>query len=414
MTPFLKATSTRALLTLGALGILGSGPLCFTGLGNALAQQLPVTAAQRATANAVARAGVPLTDLVATAPERYTVKTGDTLWDISRMYLKSPWRWPELWGMNLNDIHNPHRIYPGQVLILERGPDGATLRVSGSGGALSDDAGANNGTVRISPKNRISPIDANALPLINPSAIEPFLTEPMIVDATAYQQAPVIVAGPGGRLMMSPGDRAYAQGPRDTPLADDEAKPKRFRVYGPAKPIRDPDTKSVLAYEAEYVGTAVLVKGEERLFHTDSDGKTVESVVAAGLDITSMRQEIRIGNRLLPTAPMQVMSYAPHAPAAGTTARIVSVYGTAVTNAAQNQVVAINKGSAEGIDVGTVLAIQSKGAVLPRSSPDALSVQLPSERVGLMMVFRTFEHVSYSLVLEITDPVRVGDQLVAP
>ena len=203
MTSFLKAKSTRALLTLSTFG--AAWVLL---LGNpAQAQQFPITTAQRATAQQVASAGVPLADLVATAPDRYTVKTGDTLWDISRMYLKTPWRWPELWGMNLSEIHNPHQIFPGQVLLLERGPGGARLRVANAGGALSDDSGAagNGGVVRVSPKNRISPIEASALPLINPSAIEPFLTEPMIVDGAAYDKAPIIVAGQDGRLLLSPG-----------------------------------------------------------------------------------------------------------------------------------------------------------------------------------------------------------------
>ena len=409
MTSFLTAKSSRALRTFSAFG---AASVLLLG-GPARAQQFPITAEQRATAKQVASAGVPLADLVATAPDRYTVKSGDTLWDISRMYLKTPWRWPALWGMNLNEIHNPHRIFPGQILALERGPGGATLRIAGGVGALSGDTD-NNGTVRISPKNRIAPIDAAALPLINPSVIAPFLSEPMIVDGAVYDKAPVIVAGQDGRLMLSPGDRIYAQGPQEAPLADDEPAAKKFRVFGKATALKDPDTQQILGYEVAYAGTATLVKPEERLYHNGADGKVIETVVAAGLDITSIRQEVRIGYRLLPNQPLQIMSYAPHAPAPNTSARIVSVYGDAVTNAGQNQVVVISKGASEGVDVGTVMAILNKGGMVPATDPRAPRVQLPNERVGLLMVFRTFEHLSYALVLEITGPVRVGDHLVTP
>ena len=133
MTTHLMAKSRVALAAVAVL----AGTLAAPG---AWAQNFPISAAQKQTANDVAQKGVPLSELAPNAPDRYTVKSGDTLWDISKLFLKSPWRWPELWGMNLNDIKNPHRIYPGQVLILERLGDKATLRVAGgaSDGASPD------------------------------------------------------------------------------------------------------------------------------------------------------------------------------------------------------------------------------------------------------------------------------------
>ena len=407
MTTHLMAKSTRALLTLSALG----GALALT---PAWGQQLPITAAQRATAAQVAAKGVPLSDLAPNAPDRYTIKSGDTLWDISHMYLKSPWRWPELWGMNLNDIHNPHRIYPGQILILERGPNGATLSLRGGDGMAGADDSPN-GTVRLSPQTRISAIKSGPLPTLRPSVIEPFLAEPLIVDAAEYDNAPVIVAGRGGHLMLAEGDRAYVQGPPNAPLLDDQQQLKKFRIYGLAKPLNNLDTGALLGYEASFVGTAVLVKGEERPVSKDEKGKDVQSIVAAAIDIKTAKQEARIGNRLLPEQGLQMQSYAPHAPAGPLNSRIVSVYGDAVVNAAQNQVVVISSGTKDGVDVGTVLAILKNGQALPaRDGYQGPVVRLPDERIGLLMVFRTFEHLSYGLILEIVDGVTIGDRLVSP
>ena len=407
MTTHLMAKSTRALLTLSALG----GALVLT---PAWSQQFPITPAQRATATQVAAKGVPLADLAPNAPDRYTIKSGDTLWAISHMYLKSPWRWPELWGMNLNDIQNPHRIYPGQVLILERGPNGATLRLRDGDGMSAMD-GAPGGTVRLSPHTRVSALNGGPLPTLNPAVIEPFLAEPLIVDVAEYENAPRIVAGRAGRLMLSSGDRAYAQGPTNAPILDDQQTLKKFRIYGTAKPLKSLDTGALLGYEAAYVGTATLAKGEERPVAMDEKGKPIESVVAAAIDITSAKQEARIGNRLLPVQGLQIQTYAPHAPTAPVRSRIISVYGDAVANAAQNQVVAISSGANEGVDVGTVLAILKNGQELPkRDGENGPTVRLPDERIGLLMVFRTFEHLSYGLILEIVDGVAVGDRLVSP
>ncbi|MDR7307167.1 LysM peptidoglycan-binding domain-containing protein [Rhodoferax saidenbachensis] len=402
MTTHLKAKSSVAIAALAALATLA---------GNATwAQNFPISAAQKQTANEVAQKGVPLSELAANAPDRYTVKSGDTLWAISTLYLKSPWRWPELWGMNLNDIKNPHRIYPGQVLVLERKDGMATLRVAGSGGDAPTD------TVRVSPRTRFESLADQALPTLKSRIIEAFLAEPIVVDEAGLKAAPRIVSAQEGRVLLTRGDRAYARGSNGGPLLDDQSKEQQlFRVFRNATPLKDPTTAEILGYEAQYVGKATLVRGETTAEVEGEEGKTVSAIVPATIDIVAAKEEIRVGDRMLPEPPRELTTYVPHAPGTQTTGRIVSVYGNAVANAGQSQVVAINRGKRDGMEPGHVLAILKDGArVVDKSDPAHPLMKLPDERNGLLMVFRTYDRLSYALILEITDSVRVGDRLVNP
>jgi hypothetical protein len=405
MTIYLMAKSKVALAALATAGACLATP--------GWAQNFPITDAQQATAQVVAQKGVPLSALADNAPDSYTVKTGDTLWDISKLFLKSPWRWPELWGMNMEQIKNPHRIYPGQVLHLERNNGTATMRLGdGNGGTvMADDVN----TVRLSPRNRINQLNDSGLPTLKPSVIEPFLAEPIIIDAAAFAAAPRIVSAQEGRVLLTRGDRAYARGPSGEPLVDDGSKEKLFRVFRTATPLKDPDTGAVLGYEAVYAGRAKLQSSETTAEEVDADGKSSTAIVPARIDIVSAKEEIRVGDRLLPEPPRQLSSYTPHAPQGPVNGRIVSVYGSAVENAAQNQVVVINKGTADGVDAGTVLAILKNGPrIIDKQDPTRPLLKLPDERNGLAMVFRTFDRLSYALILDITDGVRVGDRLAPP
>jgi hypothetical protein len=388
--------------TLAALAVISSGT-------TAWAQNYPVTPQQRATAQQTAQNGVPLNELAPNAPDEYTVKPGDTLWAISRLYLLRPWRWPELWGMNISEIANPHRIYPGQVLYLDKTGGRARLTLRrGAGG------GGDGGTIKLSPRTRFDSLAGMALPTLNPSVIEPFLSEPIVVDADTLQNAARIVAGNDSRVLLSRGDRAYARGNADTPLLETPGPLQNFRVFRSATPLKDPGTGEILGYEAQYLGKAQLKRGESTTVETTQD-KDVITVVPASVDIIASREEIRAGDRLLPEPPRQLLSYVPRAPSAQVEGRIISVYGNAVQFAAQNQVVAINKGTRDGIDSGHVLAILKNGeTILDRTGERKETIKLPNERIGLLMVFRPFEKVSYALVLEITDTPRAGDFLVNP
>jgi len=404
MTSHLMAKSKMALAAIAALsGAFLASPL--------LAQTYPITPAQKATATDVAQKGIALSELADNAPDRYTVKSGDTLWGISSLFLKSPWRWPELWGMNLEEIKNPHRIYPGQVLVLERSNGRATLKV---GGATADPADGIP-TGRVSPQTRYEALTDNALTTLRSSFIEAFLAEPLILSNAEFQGAPRIVSAQEGRVLLTRGDRAYARGGVNGPLLDDQAMLKQFRVFRTATPLKDPGTGEVLGFEAIYAGKATLVRGETTSEVTEPDGKPGSAIVPATIDIISAKEEIRVGDRLMPEPPRQLQTYTPHAPIGKVEGRIVSVYGSAVVNAAQNQVVVISRGKLDGMDPGTVLSILKDGArVVDKQDEAKPLLKLPNERNGLLMVFRTFDRLSYALILEINDAARVGDRVTAP
>lgn len=405
MTTHLMAKSTVAIAKLAALTAIASALVAVPGW----AQNFPVSAAQKQTANEVARKWVPLSELAANAPERYTIKSGDTLWAISRLYLKSPWRWPELWGMNMEEIKNPHRIYPGQVLVLERKNGLASLRLEG------EQASTEPPTVHVSPRTRYEMLSDSALPTLRSSIIEAFLAEPIVVDEAGLKSAARIVSALENRVLITRGDRVYARGPEGSPLLDDQGRDQQFRIFREATPLKDPTTGEVLGYEAQYVGKATLARSEGSTEVENRDGSQSMAIVPATIDITASKEEMRVGDRLLPEPPRQLQTYTPHAPNGKVEGRIVSVYGSAVVNAAQNQVVAINRGTADGMEPGIVLAILRDGArVVDKSDDSRPLLKLPDERNGLLMVFRTFERISYALILEITDSVRVGDRLINP
>ena len=382
------------------------------------AQNFPITAGQRATANQVAETGVALSELAPNAPDSYTVVRGDTLWRISGIFLRSPWRWPELWGMNLDEIKNPHRIYPGQVLYLDKSNGRARLstRRPGSGEPA---------TVRVSPRIRSESLSDSAIPPISMQDIEAFLAEPLIVDEATFARAPRIVATPENRVLLSLGDRAYARGSYGSStdgasLSLAAGKPRNFRVFRNAVPLKDPGTGEVLAYEAQYVGKAYLVREEGRVAvqpvpTANTSAAPATELVPATIDIVQAKEEMRVGDRLLPEPPREFSNYVPRAPGSTQAGQIVSVYGNAVTFASQNQVVAINRGREHGMENGHVLALlRDTNQIVDKTDESRPTMRLPGERNGLMMVFRTFDKVSYALVLEINDGVKVGDRFVNP
>lgn len=376
------------------------------------AQNLTVTPGQRATAEQVAQGGVPLSELAPGAPDSYSVKRGDTLWAIAGMFLKTPWRWPELWGMNLEQVRNPHRIYPGQQLVLERSGGLARLRFGSGAAAGPAEADGPVPTVRVSPRVRITPLANEAIPTLPSHLIEPFLAQPLVVEEAVLTNAPRIVATQEGRVILSRGDRAYARGPVNAPLTDPGgANPRSYRVFRNAKPLREPGSLTVLAYEAQYLGRAVLVRSE-----TPAANER-ERAIPGTIDIVSSVQEMRVGDRLLPEPAQQLESYVPRAPEKRLEASVISMYGEAVANAAQSQIVVLNKGTRDGVEAGHVLALLKDGANAQDTTNPARRrepLKLPDERNGLLMVFRPFERVSYALILEIGDSVRVGDRAVNP
>ena len=380
----------------------------------ATVKPLTVSPSQQKTANQVANDGIPLSELAPNAPDSHTVKRGDTLWAISKIFLKSPWRWPELWGMNMADIKNPHLIYPGQTLYLDKSNGRARLSSQRGG------AGAGGlETIKLSPRSRSSNLPDPSIPTLQNSLIEPFLTEPIIVEESTLQAAPRFVAAQEGRVFISEGDRAYARSADGSGLSIAAGKPRDFRVFRNATALKDPGTGEILGYEAQFVGRAKLVRGESVNVIRGEVAKAGEvaktEIIPATLDIVRSKEEMRTGDRLLPEPPMELLTYTPRAPTSPVEARIVSVYGSAVANVAQNQVVVINRGTKDGMERGHVLAIQTNGErVVDKTGASFQDIRLPDERNGLLMIFRPFERVSYALVLSAEQAVRVGDWLVNP
>ena len=394
----LRATLLATLCT-GIGGLLGLG-------GGAWAADLPVTPAQRETAKnvaqGVAQGGVPVGELAANAPETYTVKAGDTLWDISKLFLTSPWRWPELWGMNLAQIRNPHLIYPGQLLYLDKSDGQARLRVGQVPGAASRVSAEFGATLRLSPRVRATDFGSDALPSIQFHLIEPFLNEALIFQADELATAPRIVATQENRVILGRGDTAYVRG--------DVRTGRDYRIFREAIALRDPATGEVLGYEGRYVGAAEYTRsGESRL---DAAGR-VETVPATFV-VTSVRQEAGIGDRLAVTPPREFTNYAPHAPAGPMAGQVASVYGDALS-AGQNQIVALNRGAVNGIERGHVLALLREGQrVVDVTDPARPMLRLPDERNGLLFVFRVFDRMSYALILSAQSPVKASDRFTQP
>ncbi|MGZ5090753.1 MAG: LysM peptidoglycan-binding domain-containing protein [Burkholderiales bacterium] len=365
----------------------------------------------------VSAIAVTTSDLQPDAPDRHVVVPGDTLWGISTQFLKDPWRWPELWKMNQAQLRNPHRIYPGEVVVLERSSSGEVgLRVDKT-------------AARVAPRVRSEAREPEPIRTIPTSAIEPFLSKPLVVTANELDKAPQIIATEEDRVVLGNGSMAYAQGV--------DKKDTRWQIYRRGDPLVDPETNQTLGYVAVYAGEAALVKPGD----------------IATIQITSAAQEVLRGDKLLPLSEeVPVFAYVPHSPQTAVAGRIISTYG-GLSESGPLAIVALSKGSRDGLEVGHVLALYrdqkstrydqrtqplfgrqgptgNEGRIpyypseitgrdaplFKRPAPIRASdfAKLPSERYGLVMVFRTFDRASYALVMQASRPVGVSDIISNP
>jgi len=394
-------------------------------------------------------------------PQQYVVVKGDTLWGISSRFLKDPWRWPELWKMNREQIKNPHWIYPGDMVVLDMTGGTPRLRL------VKGDQ-----TVKLSPRVRSESIEARAIPAIPPSAIGPFMTQALIFDEDALDDAPYIVGAEDNRGIMGQGDRIYAKGTANN------SETRDWSIFRKGKALLDPGTEKTLGHEMEYVG----------------DARTVQADDIMTLEITSSVQEARRDDRLKPSEHnSRHLQSVPHAPDKSINGSIISAYGPH-TEATRYQTVVINKGSKDGLEEGHVLAVYRKGRTVeptpgePRknawrymdrecvkegkaitfdqfydpketlepckNASDAATrgvdysdigclkpgakisfdqffnpkdvyklhcrsekrdtVTLPDERTGLLFVYRVFNQVSYALVMSSSRPVYLLDVVKNP
>lgn len=317
-------------------------------------------------------------------PDEYTVKKGDTLWDISGTFLSLPWKWPEIWHAN-PQIENPHLIYPGDIIHL--------VYIDGRARLTSDRTLKllpGSGSAKLSPSVRVVSAD-QAISTIPLDRIDSFLSRSRIVDdANIFATAPYILAGPQKRIVAGAGDEAYARG--------SFGEFTNFGVYRKGEVYRDPVTKEILGMLASGIGAINI--------------KSLKDDIAT-VNVTRANEEIRIGDYLLPSEDRSTSSmFFPSGPEADITGSIIGVEG-GVTQVGKFNVVMINRGLREGIKEGNVLAIYKKGEVV-KDRVNGGKVALPDERAGLLMVFRTFQKMSLALVLEADRPLTVGDSLQNP
>ncbi|MES2502421.1 MAG: LysM peptidoglycan-binding domain-containing protein [Pseudomonadota bacterium] len=355
-------------------------------------------------------------------PERHIVVKGDTLWGISGRFLKDPWQWPKVWRMNREQIKNPHLIYPGDVVVLDTSSGSPQLKL------LRE-------TVTLEPGVRIEPLEKEAIFTIAPNIIGPFLSQPLLIENGKLDVAPRIIAGQENRVVLSPGTRVYINSIK-------EGEGTHWNIYRPGELLRDPDTSEVLGTEAIYLGDVDIARYGEP---------------ATG-DIIRAKEEIFTKDRLVVSPDEFKSSFVPHAPEAQISGRIMRIYG-GVAEAGPNTVVSINRGKNDGLEEGHVLAISRYGRVIkdPEYKDSASNkvtpedkklkelnfdvktdadgkkivnfekapvqsklvlrpgeVKLPDERVGLMMIFRTFDRVSYALIMSTSDAIYTADSVHTP
>lgn len=311
-------------------------------------------------------------------PERYTVVEGDTLWDISGKFLRDPWRWPEVWQGN-PQVENPDLIYPGDVLVMTFIDGKPVLR------ALRRE------TVRLSPQPRAAKF-SDAIDLIDPAAIEAYINSPLVTDENELLKSAYVVDGVDSRLLLGKYDKFYAR------AVESDTPGDSFRIFRPGRHFVDPVSKESLGWEAVHVGDADLLKGGD----------------PAKLTVLKAYEDITIRDRLRPVTEKEALPFLfPRAPDNEKLRGVILDTPNRATEIGALTVIAMNLGEREGVKAGDVFRIRSQS----KSKKDPMNGELyktPEENVGLAVVFRTFEKVSYGLITDSNQQVLPGDVLVSP
>ena len=358
-------------------------------------------------------------------PNRHVVVKGDTLWGISAKFLKDPWLWPQVWKLNRAQIKNPHLIYPGDVVFLDMSSGNPELKL------LRE-------MITLEPGVVVEPLDQAAISTIPLNIIAPFLSQPLIIEKDQLAESPRIIAGQDNRVVLSPNTRVYLN-------KIEEGDGINWFVYRPGNDLIDPDTKEVLGVEAVYLG----------------DAKITKYGAPATATIVKAKEEIFTKDRLVPSDDVVFTNFVPHAPETAIAGRIINIYG-GLAEAGPKSIVSISRGSTDGVEIGHVLAINRYGRIIkdpeppketeeqkqanatpklkelnfdvsrdadgkaivnfakaPESSSGELvlepgMIKLPDERVGLLMIFRVFDRVSYGLIMQASEPVNKLDAVQTP
>ncbi len=348
----------------------------------------------------VPRAFINFEDLDENAPNHYTVVSGDTLWDISDRFLKKPWLWSTLWNYN-PDIANPHLIYPGDELKLEYVNNRPSLVLSRNGKPLVPTAGnlnvgpngepllgaATPGTERLSPRIRSESLE-EAIPMVEADSLASFLLRPSVVEPSDIKGTPYVVGNDDGRLASAAGHEIYIRGDVDPSVTE-------YSIYRPDKWLEDPSTGEFLGQQLTHVADARLL--------AIGDPST--------LVIIANEMETIAGDIVMPKDTSAVIAdFTPRLPDIRGDGRIVSLVNS-IVQTGRDQIVVLNLGERSGVQAGDMLAIESRGGsfVDERSHHSYEQVSMPSQRTGVVLVFQTFDKVSYGLVMESTRPIRAND-----
>jgi hypothetical protein len=309
-------------------------------------------------------------------PNEYVVQVGDTLWDIAASFLKDPWFWPEIWYVN-PDIENPHLIYPGDVLGL--------VNINGQTRITNVRASS----YRMSPQARVTPL-SQSVTSIPYDEVAAFLKSGIVLEKNQADALPYLLSTRGDHLIASAGNEIYVRG-----ITGDEPS-TRYNIISITDPLIDPDDNRLLGYHAVLIGEGSLRRA--------GDPATVA--------LTSTSQEAAMGDRLLPASVDVPLNFFPRSPDSTIDGRIIAVAG-GVTQIAQYQVVVMNRGTSNGLSVGDVLTVFQAGAVVDDRVKGG-SVLLPDEAAGTVMVFKTYDRISYGLVMEATDAIHIHDAIRNP
>jgi hypothetical protein len=360
-------------------------------------------------------------------PDRHVVVKGDTLWWISARFLKDPWLWPKVWQLNRSQIKNPHLIYPGDVIVLDLSSGQPQLKLLRQ-------------TITLEPGVVVEPLDQSSISTIPLNVITPFLSQPLIIEKDQLADSPRIIAGPENRVVLSTGTRVYINN-------IEEDSDLNWFIYRPGDSLIDPDSKEVLGVEATYLGD-LRVKRFGR---------------PATAEVVKAKEEIFVKDRLVPSGDEVITNFTPRAPETPIKGRLLKIYG-GLAEAGPESIVSINRGSQDGVEVGHVLAISRYGRIIKDPEPTKVDkekaakaeadakpklkelnfdvssgedgkpivnfekkknesttlalepgyVKLPDERVGLMMVFRVFDRISYGLVMQANEPINTLDSIHNP